>query len=1244
MQFIPKGPDIPDQLLQKHEDGDVVFFCGAGISYPAKLPGFAGLVHGLYTGLGIIPSATQKAALKHKQFDTAIGLLEKNIVGGRPAVRRKLADILKADPTLPGALDTHHALLTLATNRGGRTRLITTNFDRLFEHARTRFSRSFDTFNAPLLPVPKSKWSGLVHLHGMLPLPAPPSDDDLNRLVASSGDFGLAYLTERWAARFVSELFRHYTVCFVGYSIDDPVLRYMMDALAADRQLGEPEITAYAFASYKGNKSSSAQEEWEAKGVVPLLYRQNKGDHSILHRTLQTWATTYRDGITGKESIVVKHAGAMPAGSTAQDNYVGRMLWALSEKTGMVARRFAELDPVPPFEWLEAFSDGRFGHTDLQRFGVSPDKLEDAKLKFSFVTRPAPYRLAPLMCLVTAPEVTGSWDPVMGAICGWLIRHLDDSRLLLWVVSRGCQLHPTFAAVITHQLQKQPPSPQMLILWRLVVSGRARSRRAPHDIYAWLMRFRAEGLSLPLRLKLRDILSPQVVIYEPLTMAKLFGDRVAGKSRLKDLVNWEIELSADHVHHALKDLRTHTQWHELLRTILSDLTGMLHETLDLMAMLEGITETHDHSYITRPAIRESTQDRDFPEWTALVTLLRDSWLAVLATSGARAKAEVECWRTVRYPLFRRMVLFSMTACDLYDSLSVQTFLLEEDAWWLWSVETQFEVLDLLTQFGLKSEASDVLALESAIIAGPPRRMFNQDVGAARLERIVESAALMRLRALQTNATLSQKAETRIAEILEKQPDLETDDERRQFPVWIGTGPLTGAIKATPTTRSELITWLIAHPEASDSPFEGDDWSARCQRDLKRPLTALLALASQGAWTATVWWQQALQAWSSEAFARRSWRRLWRVLGNAPDSFLLSIAHALSWWLLSVSKYVDPDTTSFTALLLRVALVLQNKPDEGLSNTDRVESALNQPVGYIAQAAFQIWYRQKPSDGIGLSGATLELLTAFQDSAVPAFVHARVFTASNVISLFRVDPEWTKRHLLPCFNWKESKSEALIAWEGFLWTPRLYPPLMVLLKKDFIATASHYAELREHREQYAGFLTYVSLEMREGFAKNDLAAATRLLTNDGLRRALHVLTEALEAAAEQRLSYWENRIIPYLRDVWPKSLTYRTAEISGAFARLCLAADNAFPSALEAVKAWLLRSNNQDFQVQRLKESKLCERFPRETLEYLDLIVEDLYRYAAPDLGVCLIQIEERAPELRTDLRLVRLRDVVRTHT
>ncbi len=239
MQFIAKGPDIPERLMQAHEDGRVVFFCGAGISYPAGLPGFSGLVKKLYAALGITPTPVQMAAIKAGQFDTAIGLMEADIIGGRQysTIRKALAGILNPNLASANATETHEAILTLGKNRKGLTRIITSNFDRLFEEVINSKALKVARYQAPLLPVPKSRWDGLVYLHGLLPADQNPID--LDRLVVSSGDFGLAYLTERWAARFVSELFRNFNVCFVGYSINDPVLRYMMDALAADRLLGE---------------------------------------------------------------------------------------------------------------------------------------------------------------------------------------------------------------------------------------------------------------------------------------------------------------------------------------------------------------------------------------------------------------------------------------------------------------------------------------------------------------------------------------------------------------------------------------------------------------------------------------------------------------------------------------------------------------------------------------------------------------------------------------------------------------------------------------------------------------------------------------------------------------------------------------------------------------------------------------------------------------------------------------------
>ena len=236
MQFVANGPDIPNALLQAHEDSHVVFFCGAGVSFPAGLPGFKGLVDEIYRRVGTTPSAIEQEAYARGQFDATLDLLERRLPGQRIAVRKALAQVLQPRWRRKGATATHAALLQLARSREGSVRLVTTNFDRVFERAAQRAKQRFNAYAAPMLPIPKSsRWNGLVYLHGLLPDKA--DDSVLHRLVLTSGDFGLAYLTERWAARFVSELFRNYVVCFVGYSINDPVLRYMMDALAADRML-----------------------------------------------------------------------------------------------------------------------------------------------------------------------------------------------------------------------------------------------------------------------------------------------------------------------------------------------------------------------------------------------------------------------------------------------------------------------------------------------------------------------------------------------------------------------------------------------------------------------------------------------------------------------------------------------------------------------------------------------------------------------------------------------------------------------------------------------------------------------------------------------------------------------------------------------------------------------------------------------------------------------------------------------
>jgi hypothetical protein len=295
----------------------------------------------------------------------------------------------------------------------------------------------------------------------------------------------------------VSELFRSYTVCFVGYSINDPVLRYMMDALAADRSLGESTREMFAFGSYAKGKEEERADEWRAKNVTPILYREHSR-HAYLHRTLRRWAETYRDGVRGKERIVADSLLGPPRLSTKQDDFVGRLLWALSDPTGLPAKRFADFDPVPALDWLEHLEQERYGHEDLVRFGVSPKAEFDDDLAFSLARRPSPYDLSPRMALVDGGARDGRWDRVMNHIAHWLTRHLDDPALLLWVIKQGGRAHQALVWSINQRLDEiyklelagnvaeldrirrsapaAIPRPHMRTLWRLVLTGRVKTK------------------------------------------------------------------------------------------------------------------------------------------------------------------------------------------------------------------------------------------------------------------------------------------------------------------------------------------------------------------------------------------------------------------------------------------------------------------------------------------------------------------------------------------------------------------------------------------------------------------------------------------------------------------------------------------------------------------------------------------------------------------------------------------------
>jgi SIR2-like domain len=304
IRFLPAGPVIPAELIAAQEEGRTIFVCGAGVSRAVGLPLFRGLVEGVYKHLGedwnLHPAEREgmrQDGLLEGQYDRVLRCLERRLAashaprnrGMRERIRTAVRHVLAAPDNAD--LTNHLALLELSRDAEGRNRILTTNFDTLFERAWfNKHHVAIPTHAGMAMPQPKvAACTGVLHLHGRLSDPMPELNAFETDLVLTSAEFGDAYLRLGWASRYIYDLVRAYTVILVGYQADDPPMRYLLEALEADRERYPDLQKVYAFASCKPGNEEVVGALWAAKAVEPILYTAYDDDHSLLYDTLREW-------------------------------------------------------------------------------------------------------------------------------------------------------------------------------------------------------------------------------------------------------------------------------------------------------------------------------------------------------------------------------------------------------------------------------------------------------------------------------------------------------------------------------------------------------------------------------------------------------------------------------------------------------------------------------------------------------------------------------------------------------------------------------------------------------------------------------------------------------------------------------------------------------------------------------------------------------------------------------------------
>lgn len=277
--WITGDVELPEEVLDAHERGELVFFIGAGASVgsPSNLPLFNEL-------------AKQLAKLASHPFeedgglDYFIGRLEN--LPQKFDAHEHTYDIIANPESKYNSI--HQAVAELAQS-GGAFRVVTTNYDDHLANAADEGGQTPDVWYAPALPL-GGQFEGIVHLHGSIRRPN-------KEMILSDRDFGSAYLTEAWATRFLLPMFRQFTVVFIGYSYNDTIMRYLTLGLSSAEQ--NNLCKRFAFTT---DKPSDAK--WQYLGIQPISYPPDD-NHEALTAALKVWSSRARMGKADHRALLL---------------------------------------------------------------------------------------------------------------------------------------------------------------------------------------------------------------------------------------------------------------------------------------------------------------------------------------------------------------------------------------------------------------------------------------------------------------------------------------------------------------------------------------------------------------------------------------------------------------------------------------------------------------------------------------------------------------------------------------------------------------------------------------------------------------------------------------------------------------------------------------------------------------------------------------------------------------------------
>ena len=1070
------GIRFPKQIIDALSEDSLVVFAGAGVSVgtPACLPGFGGLAKTIAQDSG-------EKIRDDELEDQFLGRLQHR--GQNVHVRAK-EEILSHDAK-PTAL--HTDLLRLFRDQSD-IRLVTTNFDMLFESAAKQlFEFSPEVFAAPALPL-GSRFTGIVHVHGSL--------EREKDIVLTDSDFGRAYLTEGWARRFLVEMFRSYTVLFVGYSHNDTVMKYLARALPTEtrRFALTPEHDV---------------DRWRILNISPIAYSMPvDNDHSALNKGINGLVTHVSRGVPDWQRDITEIARRPPPPDEETSDLIRD---ALSDPSR--AHFFTDAAHLP--EWIQ-WLDERLLLNGLFEAG------------------------------------SGSLSEVDSTLANWLAERLAFNHpvdVMHLLAKHNLRMHPSFWVSLTRTIgleKGQALDNDTLSRWvsLLLASG------PPLNQNPWT----SSALSfLGERCADANLLDSLIEIF-----ARMATTDLTIRSHLPIMRSENLDISLSIVptvetgvdHHDLNDLWTRKlkpKLEELAETLLEVAVQALEAQHRMLAAWQSASPYWDAASFGRSAIEPHDQNRHPEPTDAVIDVARDCLEYLASKRPAVASHWCELLVHKEAHLLRRLAVHALP-------VRVNFSADEKAAWLIERVGLHDTSLHHETYRAMRSIYAGTSPATRSMVIDAIQSFVWPDSDDQDGQQLTAHVHFSWIHWLLQSAPECELLMQSLAEIRSRNPEFRPPDHPDFAVYTTESGPV---VPQSPWNASELMArpareWIAELVSfRGDGPFGPDHVGLFgaieevATQDVEWGLELADGMARSHRWDADVW-TPLMRAWSRELDVEQH-RKVLAWISN--EELYTQHTRDVSDLLMALVKSEGP---TYAAELLpeanRLVSEIWNhvvKNPQPVNPGNRMFQAINHPAGILAQfwlRSLEIWLKEHDSRPDSLSDEYDTALTKITAEDSLAGQLGKAILARQLAFILSADEEWTMLHILPLFTCG-SEADRQAVWHGLLYG-RPSPQVAGVLKGPFLSALPALRELfpgeSDLRRQFVSFYASMAVYFVDDPLDDWIPEFFRNVEPEDKERFAWAIGDILASAEDVRRRewwdhwirrYWENRLqgVPFPLD-------------------------------------------------------------------------------------------------------------------